>query len=321
MSTLTSPPGTFTAAVQRLSRASVDRHFDAYADIDWNSPDFDLDPTDPRLELPAWDPLGATDWYRAQPADVRARIGLYRYAACMKIGWHFENVLQRGLLKYAAALPNGQPEFRYVHHELIEESQHTLMFQEFVNRSDLPVRGMPRPLLLFAQLFVVPLSRRFPPSFFLFVLGGEDPPDYLQRRYLRDHPDGHPLIRRIMQIHVTEEARHLSFARELLQRDVSRLGVVGRARLSVTAPIVLGVMTRLMLYPPSDLIRYFDVPRSVARSAKRSPQGRRMLRDSLSKTRRLWTELGLITPLTGWLWQIAGIGGGHEPEVGSATRR
>jgi len=30
----------------------------------------------------------------------------------MKTGWHFESLLQRGLLNYAMGLPNGSPEFR-----------------------------------------------------------------------------------------------------------------------------------------------------------------------------------------------------------------
>jgi len=151
---------TFTTMVARLSRLSVDKHFDAYADVDWDAPDMALDPADPRLELPPFDPLARTEWYRSQPPEVRARIGLYRYGACMKIGWHFENLLQRGLLSYLIALPNGSPEFRYLHHEVIEESEHTLMFQEFVNRTGMPVRGMPRSLRLGSELLGAQQARQ-----------------------------------------------------------------------------------------------------------------------------------------------------------------
>ena len=63
----------------------------------------------------------------------------------------FENLLQRGLLSYAFRLPNGAPEYRYLHHEIIEESQHSLMFQELVNRSGLPVKGMPLGLRALAS--------------------------------------------------------------------------------------------------------------------------------------------------------------------------
>lgn len=298
----------FTVMVGRLNKLSVERHFDAYADIDWDAPEFALEPTDPRFELPAVDPLRYTDWYAGLSPDERATIGCYRWAACMKTGWHFENLLQRGLLRNAFELGNGAPEFRYLHHEIIEESQHTLMFQEFVNRSGLPVRGMPWVLRRLAEWFVVPLSRVFPTLFFLFVLGGEDPVDHLQRKVLSDADTKlHPLVERIMRIHTTEEARHLSFARHYLHRTVPELGFFRRLHLALIAPVVLGVMARLMLWPSFDLVRHFGIPGDVVRSANGSPAGRQLLKDSVSKTRKLFRELGLITPLSKALWKAVGL--------------
>ncbi len=308
----------FRTMLDRLSRLSVDRHFEAYTDVAWDSSDMALVPDDPRLDLPGHDPLGASEWYRSQPAAVRARIGLYRYAAFMKVGWHFENLLQRGLLRYAFTLPNGAPEFRYLHHEIIEESQHTLMFQEFTNRSRLPVRGMPRSLRVLAELTIVPLSRWFPSMFFVFVLGGEDPIDHLQRRQLEDGAVRHPLVERIMRIHVTEEARHLSFARHHLRHDVPALGFVRRHLLAAVAPIVLGIMSRLMLRPPADLVRNNRIPRSVVRQAFGSLEGSQLLKDSVAKTRRLWVELGLVNPASKLLWKAAGIW--DEPSPPNARR-
>src|SRR5207253_5855782 len=116
-------------------------------------------------------PLGATDWYRSLPADVRARIGLHGIVAHMKAGLQFESILKRGLLEYAFTLPDRSPEYRYAYHEVIEEAQHSLMFQEFVNRSGLDVKGMPWRIELGARR-VVHLGRRFPALFFMFVLGG-----------------------------------------------------------------------------------------------------------------------------------------------------
>jgi hypothetical protein len=298
----------FTVMVGRLNKLSVERHFDAYADIDWDAPEFTLEPTDPRFDLPGIDPLRYTDWYASLPAAERAELGCYRWGACMKTGWHFENLLQRGLLRHAFELPNGVPEFRYLHHEIIEESQHTLMFQEFVNRSGLPVRGMPWGLRKLAEWFVVPLARRFPTLFFLFVLGGEDPVDHLQRRVLSDGDTTlHPLVERIMRIHTTEEARHLSFARHYMHRTVPDLSWFRRFSLAVIAPLVLGVMARLMLWPSGDLVRHYDVPRDVVRAANHSPRGRQLLKDSVAKTRKLFVELNLITPLSKRLWKAVGL--------------
>ena len=292
--------------LQRLSHQSVVKHFDAYADIDWDDETLRIDPADPRWELAGDDGLGATAWYRSQPPEIRARIGLHRTATAMKIGAQFENVLQRGLLEFALALPNGSPEFRYAYHELIEEGQHSLMFQEFVNRSGLDIPGLP-PLLRFGSREVVRYARGFPCLFFLFVLGGEDPIDHVQRRTLGGDRPVHPLLRRIMQIHVTEEARHLCFARQYLRQNVPRLGPVRRHILSIRAPILLGIMAQLMLRPSRQIIRTYRIPSAVVAEAyTRNPEHRALTIAAIAKVRDLCRELGIITPRTARLWRLMG---------------
>ncbi|MHB8670279.1 MAG: AurF N-oxygenase family protein [Acidimicrobiales bacterium] len=299
----------YLALIARLSHQSVIRHYDAYADVDWDCPEFQIDPEDPRFELGPDDPLAATAWYRSQPPGIRARIGLHRIASNMKVGLQFESVLKRGLLEYAAGLPNGAPEFRYAYHEVIEEAQHSLMFQEFVNRCGLPVAGMPK-ILEFASRRVVQLGRRFPSLFFLFVLGGEDPIDFVQRSVLRSGREIHPLLERIMRIHVTEEARHLSFARHYLKREVPRLGWFARQRLAVATPFILGTMAAQMLRPSRQVVRTYAIPRSVLREAyRKDPAARQYVVDSLRKVRELCVRLGIITPLSRPLWRLHGIWG------------
>jgi P-aminobenzoate N-oxygenase AurF len=297
----------FDTMVGRLSRLSVDKHFDAYADVDWDSPDMLVDPTDPRWASLSVDPVVDTEWYRGLTDEARARFGLYRWAAAMKTGWHFENLLQRGLLLWAMHLPNGAPEFRYAHHEIIEESQHTLMFQELVNRSQLPVRGMPRWVRVLADIFAVRAARYAPAAFFFLVLGGEDPADHVQREELR-HGRPHPLVEQIIRIHVTEEARHISFARNYLRHLVPRLGRVRRAVLALEVPLIMAVMTRLILVPPRDLRRHCGLPDAVARRAMRSPSGRALLSDTARKVRQLCEELGLMTPAARRVWRWTGVG-------------
>jgi hypothetical protein len=287
----------------RLSRLSVTKHFDAYADVDWDAAAMQIDPTDPRWELSVTDGLGASDWYRAQPQEVRATIGLRMIASKMKIGLEFESVLKRGLLEYATTLPNRDPEFRYVYHEVIEEAQHSLMFQEFVNRSGLDVKGMPKGVR-YQTNEIVKLGRRFPPLFFLFVLGGEDPIDYVQRQELRSGAELHPLLERIMRIHVTEEARHLSFARHYMKRRVPSLNWVQRQILGFGAPLILGAMAQMMLAPSPELIKTYRIPRFVVRRAyRKNPDARRFVYASLTKVRRLAAEIGIINPVTKLVWK------------------
>lgn len=289
--------------LHRLSHQSVVKHFDAYADVDWDAPEMRIDASDPRWELDRDDPLGATAWYAAQPQPTRAAIGLHLFATFMKIGLQFESVLKRGLLEYAFKLPNGSPEFRYVYHEVIEEAQHSLMFQEFVNRSGFDVVGLPGWQKV-ASRHVVRLGRAFPELFFLFVLGGEDPIDHVQRQMLKKRDDVHPLLRRVSQIHVTEEARHLSFARLYLRRNVPKLSPFKKRMLQIRTPLILGQMSQMMMRPSPQIVGRYAIPGAVLREAyTRNPVHRARTVEAVAKVRKLCEELDIVTPTTVKLWR------------------
>jgi hypothetical protein len=293
----------YAKLLARLSGLSVTQHFDAYGDIAWDSPQFGIDPADPRWELRGDDPLGATAWYRALPAETRARLGLEYVASTMKLGLEFERVLKRGMLEFAGTLPNGAPEFRYAYHEIIEEAQHSLMFQEFVNRSGFDAAGL-RPLDRLGTRYIIGLGRRFPALFFIFVLGGEEPIDYVQRKELRSGEALHPLLERVMRIHVTEEARHLSFARHYLRAQAPSLGRLARLRLGASAPVILAVMAQMMLKPPGQLVKKYRIPRSVMRQAyTRNPAHRAESVASIRRVRRLCDDMGLLTPGYQRVWR------------------
>jgi hypothetical protein len=294
--------------VRRLSHQSVVKHFDAYTDIDWNEPEFRIDHDDPRWELEADDVLGATEWYRSQPAGIRSRVGLRMFANFMKIGVIFEYVLKRGLLDFASRLPTGSPEFRYCYHETIEEAQHSLMFQEFINRT-----GFNEPPLSKLESrgadFVAKYARTFPELFFVFILAGEDPIDYVQRQLLRKKREEiHPLLRRIMQIHVTEEARHMSFARHNLGKRVPALSASRRARLAFAVPIILGVMGRTMMEVSPRIAREYHIPREVMNAAyRKNPLHRGRMHEAANKLFGLCGELGLVNRWSVRLWRMMGI--------------
>jgi len=291
--------------VRRLSHQSVVKHLDAYADVEWDNPAYRIDHDDARWELDPDDVLGATEWYRSQTPGIRSRIGLRMLANFMKIGVIFEYVLKRGLLEFAAQLPTGAPEFRYCYHETIEEAQHSLMFQEFINRTGFEIPGVGTLERRSADL-VVRYARKFPELFFVFVLAGEDPIDSVQRRSLRKKRDDiHPLFRRIMQIHVTEEARHISFARHALRNRVPELSRGRRARLALCVPVILGVMGRMMMEASPQVAREYNIPREVVDAAyRKSPIHRARIYEASTKMFVLCDELGLINRWSLRLWKM-----------------
>ncbi|MFC8270233.1 diiron oxygenase [Streptomyces cinereoruber] len=295
--------------LRTLSEASVHIHFDAFTDIDWDNPEFAIDPKDPRWVLPAADPLGGHPWYQAQPLEVRTKIGLWRYANIVKVGMQFENVLIRGVMDYLFSLPNQNPEFRYLTHEATEECHHTQMFQEFVNRAGADVPGGRRSFRVVSR-FLPLAGSLIPESFFTGVLAGEEPIDHLQKAILRGGENIHPLMRRLMQIHVAEEARHISFAHEFLRVKVPGYGRFRRGALSVAFPVIMRVLGDVIVVPDRKTAEKIGVPHWVIKDIFwKSPDGEKMLRDLFSDVRMLAEDIGLMNRASRRVWRALRIDG------------
>ncbi len=152
-------------------------------------------------------------------------------------------------MQYAFFAPNGSPEYRYCLHESVEECNHSMMFQEMVNRIGLDVPGMPRWLRWLAP--VVPFyAGPLPNAFFFGVLGPVKVPfDHLQTNLLREpEPRSvHPIMENLIAIHVAEEARHISFAHEYLRKRVPNLLWFSRFWLSLFVPVVMRMLGQAMV--------------------------------------------------------------------------
>ncbi|CAN5314298.1 diiron oxygenase [soil metagenome] len=292
-----------------LSEGSVRRNFNPYTDIDWNSPEFAVIPDDDRWILPATDPFGRHSWYQAQPRDKQIEIGMWRQANVAKVGLHFESILIRGLMNYAFWVPNGSPEYRYCLHESVEECNHTMMFQEMVNRIGADVPGMPR-LLKWLSQFIPLAAGPLPIVFFFGVLAGEEPIDHTQKNVLREGKSLHPIMERVMAIHVAEEARHISFAHEYLRKRVPHMSARKRFFLSLHVPIIMRVLCQAIIVPPRSFWKEFDIPRSVKREVFfRSPESQQMLTDMFADVRMLCHETGLMNPFSKLVWRLCKING------------
>jgi para-aminobenzoate N-oxygenase AurF len=295
--------------LRTLSEASVHQHFDAFLDIDWNHPDFAIDPTDERWILPEADVLGRHPWYQALPREEQIRVGLYRQANVTKVGLQFEQILIAGLMNYAFRLPNGSPEFRYSTHEATEECHHTQMFQEFVNRSGQDVPGGSRFFRTIGP--ALPLAARLVPfGFFYGVLAGEEPIDHVQKSILRAGGEMHPLLQRIMQVHVAEEARHIGFAHQYLQHRAPRLRRPERAVLSVAVPVIMRWLCDEILVPSRRARKDMGIPRSVVKDLYWGrPESRKMLRDLFGDVRMLAEETQMMNPVSRRVWKLMRIDG------------
>jgi hypothetical protein len=256
----------FLPTVHRLNRASVTKRYEAHRDVDWDAPGAEVRPDDPRFCLPATHPLGGSAWYRALPEERRSALGLDWACQTLRVGISFEACLTRGLMEFAASLPNGSPLYRYAMHEVIEESHHSMMFHEFIRRSGCQPHDV-SPVERWFQRRVVRMGATFPELFFLCVLSGEVFIDHDNREHLRDGGLSHPTLRRIMQIHVTEEARHVCFASAYLREHLPGAPAWKRRAVRAAAGPILARGEGLMLRPTPALAARHGIPSAVVEEA------------------------------------------------------
>ena len=299
----------YTDILRTLSEGSVNKHFDAFADIAWDDPEFAIVPNDPRWVLPKADPLGGHEWYLAQPLERQIEIGMARQACIAKVGWQFESVLIRGILEYTFWSKNQDPQFRYLMHEVTEETHHIQMFQELVNRIGVDTPGA-RSWFKWVQTFL-PLAGRWVPAIFITgVLAGEEPIDHVQKSIIRAGTDLHPLLRRVMQIHIAEEARHISWAHEYLKRTAARMDWLNRFVFSLAFPVVMRVLCDIIVKPTPAFRKEFGIPRKVLNELYfDSPDSRKLLQDLFADVRMLAEEAELMNPVSRQVWKLLKIDG------------
>lgn len=297
-----------SAKLRRLNELSVSTAFDPIEDIDWDNPDYAVDLDDPIWISSAKSTLTQTQWFKELPKSAQLDLCLDIIAQRFGVGIEFENILQRGLLQFAHhTLPFDSPEFRYCHHEVIEESRHQIMFKMLLERLGRDGEGIPKPWSYLTPM-IVRFSTLFPELFFFYVLGGEEPIDHFQRGSIKDKKTIHPLLHRVMQIHVIEETRHLSFAHMFLAQRLKNVSRFGKMTLSRHVPILLRLMINIMLVPSRNLRRKHKIPRAVMKEAfYNNPEFKDELVKCVSNTRAVAKNAGLITPWTKRFWALLGI--------------
>lgn len=294
--------------LRTLSQASVDQHFDAFKDIAWDSPEFALYDGDERFILGDADEIGAHPWYQALPRERQIEIGRYRLAQIAKVGLQFEQLLIAGVMNHLVWARNDNPEFRYATHEVTEETHHTQMFQELVNRLDPDAAGAPTAFKVWMP-FMAAAGAFFPEMFFVGILAGEEPIDHLQKSIMRAGGT-HPLVDRIMQIHIAEEARHIGFAHQYLEHHVPQAGPVRRALLAALFPLAMRMLCDVIMVPGAQARRDMGIPEEVAKEIWwGSEESAKRLRDMFGDVRMLADSLGIRRGPAKLLWRLRGIDG------------
>jgi hypothetical protein len=299
--------------LRTLSEASVHQHFRAFEDIAWDDPDYRVVPGDERFVLTDADEIGASEWYKSLPRERQIEVGVYRYAQIAKVGRQFEQILIAGVMHHLILAKDGNPEFRYAMHEVTEETHHIQMFQEAVNRLGPQVglhevAGAPGWFQRLAPV-ITSIGTWFPELFFTGILAGEEPIDHLQKAIMRAG-GSHPLIDRVMQIHIAEEARHIGFAHQYLEHHWPAMGPIKRRVMAVMFPLTMRVLCDVIMVPSRKARRDMGIPRHVAKQIWwHSPESKTLLQELFGDVRMLADQLGIRKGPARLVWKILGING------------
>lgn len=284
-------------AAARLLNGSVKRSYDPVVDIDWQAP---LDP-DKFFLPPPLISLYKTPLWESMTRAQRIELSRQEMANIMSVGLWFENILNQALLRKLLSDDPTSPHSHYALTEMADECRHMLMFGKLIDRVGArPYRKSPARLALIKTL---PLTFRGT-MLWVAALIGEEIFDALQRDMMND-PELQPLVRQVMRIHVTEEARHISYAR---QGVVRRMAHAGRAEKEVAGRLagLGGPFMDIQFINPEMYRRAGLDPREAVRQARANPHHRRARIQGFAKLAAFLQENDVLKGHALGLWRRAG---------------
>jgi P-aminobenzoate N-oxygenase AurF len=279
---------------ERLLRSTAALSYDPEVDIDWSAPLVE----GKGYMLPHRCSLYGTPlWDRLSPAQ-RLELGKHEAASVAGFGIWLEMVLMRMLAKITY---HGDPATRHVQYalaEMAEECRHSTMFARMIERLGTPVY---RPSARVHWLGSMLPAISYGPALWGAILIGEEIPDRYQREMAGDESI-QPLMRMVNRIHITEEARHIGFARAEFTRSIARLSKAEVPYHRILLGRVAYIVTRNLISP--DVYTSVGLnPRVAHDVALKNPHHRESLRYGGQKIVDFLGDAGMIGAPATALWR------------------
>ncbi|EFV14952.2 AurF N-oxygenase family protein [Segniliparus rugosus] len=300
----------------RLLRSAVERSYDAEVDIDWDEP-----LADDKLFVPEHrSSLYGTRLWDKLSAEQRHEVSRHEMASIFSFGIFAEAVLSTFLLRHVLSGGLANDSVRYALAEIGDEARHSTMFSRAINKLDVEPYELPKALNLLINLFTSVL----PPC--ATTWGGtllvEEVLDRMQREAILDE-SVQPHLRQIFKIHVLEEARHITFAREELVRTYQKANRFTKAfhrfMIAFGCSIVIPVV-----YHPQIYRRVLGIsPLRGALVAQLNPNYRKNAQFMCEPMARYFHEVGLVSGrVTLALWKSTrGLPDDLHEEIFGAPRK
>lgn len=280
----------------RLLAGSAAHSCDPATDIDWTTP---LDPALPACPEHRVSLFGTDLWRRLTP-EQRVQLSWHEFASVASVGLWFEICLMQALLRYAYDRDPHCAHVQYCLTEVGDETRHSVMFARAAERLAPGCRYRPSPAAhRLGRLWKTVAAG---PSMFASVLVAEEYLDRLQREMVAA-PGLLPFAAQVATVHVVEEARHVSYAREALRRTAPRMSRVERGihqqLTALTAAIVVDSLIDPRVYQAVGLD-----PRQAVRVARSNPYTVQTRRWAAERVVGFLTEIGVYDDRLGF-WRRA----------------
>jgi hypothetical protein len=205
----------------RLLRSSAKQSYDPEVDLDWDAPLVDgmwfMQPE--RMSL-----YGTATWDRLAD-EQRIELSKHEVASIASVGLWFELILMQMVVRDLYDEDPRSERAQYALTEIGDECRHSTMFGRAIARCGVPAYGAPPHTHRLGRAFK---SVAGGVSAYASILVAEEILDRWQRELMRDERV-QPLIRMVSRIHVLEEARHMTFARDEIERRLTGLSASQRA--------------------------------------------------------------------------------------------
>jgi hypothetical protein len=284
------------ATAQRLLRSSLEHSYEPNLDIDWDAP-----LVEGLYGMPAHRvSLYGTEMWDQLTEEQRITLSIHEVCSIARIGLWFEIILMQMLLRYAYDRDPRSQHIQYALTEVADECRHSVMFARMTERYGVPDYAPRWHAHLGGRIFKTIAAG---PAMFAGTLVAEEITDQLQREGMKDDTV-QPLTRMVSKIHVTEEARHVRYAREELARIMPKTNAVQREIGRWLTALAAHRIATNLIHP--DVYRSVGLdPKEARKVARANPHHQETVRWTARKLIPFLREQGMIGGPSEVLWRKA----------------
>lgn len=270
---------------ERLLATSAKHSFNPDVDIDWSVP------IDNGMRFAPEHRVSLYGTYLWDQMTEQQRIDLGKHEVCSiaSVGLWTEELLMQMLLRHAYSTDVLSMHHAYALTEIEDECRHSRMFARMIRTLEGDAPGPGKTVTFLGRIFAAISTW---PQTFAGVYYVESYTDTLQREGMDDE-SLHPIVRQVARIHVIEEARHLKYARDELDRQLVGMK---KPELEYTRLIVQRVIreTTESFIHPSVYKKVGLDPYEARKVARANPHHIETRRFAAKKSLEMLSDVGLL---------------------------